>query len=150
MAYWLLKTEPTVYSYSDLERDKKTVWDGVSSPWAMPYIRRVKPGDAAFIYHTGDEKQVVGIAEITSESYADPKKGDSEFHQVFDVKAVRKLKRPVTLAEVKADKRFAESKLVRNPRLSIQPVTDAMWNGILQMSGMEAETVTSKNGKKKK
>ncbi|MCI0448344.1 MAG: EVE domain-containing protein [Chlorobi bacterium] len=150
MAKWLLKTEPSVYSYSDLQRDKKTVWDGVTSPWAMPYIRRVKPGDLAFIYHTGEEKQVMGIAEITSESYPDPKKGDDEYLQVFDIRAVRKLKNPVTLAQVKADKRFADSKLVRNPRLSVQPVTDAMWNGILQMSGMEAITGFSKNGKKKK
>jgi predicted RNA-binding protein with PUA-like domain len=147
MAKWLLKTEPTVYSYSDLERDKKTVWDGVTSPWALPNIRRVKPGDLAFIYHTGDEKQVVGIAEITSESYPDPKKGDNEYLQVFDIKPKRKLKRPVTLAEVKADKRFADSKLVKNPRLSVQPVTDNMWNAILQMSGMEAGTGFSKNGK---
>ncbi len=116
----------------------------------MPYIRRVKPGDLAFIYHTGEEKQVMGIAEITSESYPDPKKGDDEYLQVFDIRAVRKLKNPVTLAQVKADKRFADSKLVRNPRLSVQPVTDAMWNGILQMSGMEAITGFSKNGKKKK
>jgi predicted RNA-binding protein with PUA-like domain len=134
MAYWLLKTEPSVYSYSDLVRDKKTVWDGVTSPWAMPYIRRVKPGDLAFIYHTGEEKQVMGIAEITSESYPDPKKGDDEYLQVFDIKPVRKLKKPVTLAEVKADKRFTDSKLVRNPRLSVQPVTEAMWNGIIKMA----------------
>jgi predicted RNA-binding protein with PUA-like domain len=86
MAKWLLKTEPSVYSYADLVRDKKAVWDGVSSPWAMPYIRQVRPGDLAFIYHTGDEKQVIGIAEITSESYPDPKQGDSEFLQVFDIK----------------------------------------------------------------
>ena len=138
MAKWLLKTEPTVYSYSDLERDKKTVWDGVSSPWAMPYIRRVKKGDDAFIYHTGDEKQVIGIAEITSESYPDPKKGDSEFHQVFNIKPVKKLKNPVTLADVKADKRFKDSKLVTNPRLSVQPVSDDMWIGILKLSEKKA------------
>jgi predicted RNA-binding protein with PUA-like domain len=147
MNYWLLKTEPSVYSYSDLERDKKTVWDGVTSPWALPYIRRVKPGDAAFIYHTGDEKQVIGIAEITSESYPDPKKGDSEYLQVFDIKPKRRLKKPVTLAQVKADKRFKDSKLVKNPRLSVQPVPEDMWNAILQMGGMEPKTIFSKNGK---
>src|SRR5512134_2808253 len=116
MNYWLLKTEPSTYSFGDLVKDKKTVWDGVNSPWALPYVRRVKPGDQAFVYHTGDEKQVVGIAQILSESYPDPKKGDSEFHQVFDIKPVRKLKKPVTLAQVKADGRFKDSKLVRNPR----------------------------------
>jgi len=146
MAYWLLKTEPSVYSYSDLERDKKTVWDGVTSPWALPYIKKVKKGDVAFIYHTGDEKQIVGIAEVISEPYADPNENTARL-QVFDVKPKRKLKRPVTLAEVKADKRFADSKLVNNPRLSVQPVTDNMWNAILQMSGMEAGTGFSKNGK---
>jgi predicted RNA-binding protein with PUA-like domain len=135
MAKWLLKTEPSVYSYSNLERDKKTVWDGVSSPWALPYIRRVKRGDQAFIYHTGDEKQVIGIAEITSESYPDPKKGDDEYLQVFDIKPVRKLKNPVTLSQVKADKRFKDSKLVTNPRLSVQPVPDNMWDAIIKMSG---------------
>jgi predicted RNA-binding protein with PUA-like domain len=114
----------------------------------MPYIRQVKPGDAAFIYHTGDEKQVVGIAEITSASYPDPKE-DSEFLQVFDIKPKRRLKNPVTLAQVKADKRFKDSKLVTNPRLSVQPVTTEMWNGILQMSGMEPVVNASKNGKKK-
>jgi predicted RNA-binding protein with PUA-like domain len=148
MAYWLLKTEPSVYSYADLERDKKAVWDGVTSPWAMPYIKQIKKGDAAFIYHTGDEKQVVGICEIVSDPYLDPKAGGRKLY-VFDIKPKRKLKNPVTLAQVKADSRFRDSKLVTNPRLSVQPVSDDMWNGILQMSGMEANTGFSKNGKKK-
>ena len=146
MNYWLLKTEPTVYSYSDLERDKKTTWDGVTSPWAMPNIRKAKKGDLAFIYHTGDEKQVMGIAEIISDPYPDPKK-DSEYYYVFDIKPKRKLKNPVTLSQVKADKRFKESKLATNPRLSVQPMPENLWNAILQMGGMVAETGHSKNGK---
>jgi predicted RNA-binding protein with PUA-like domain len=146
MAYWLLKTEPTVYSYSDLERDKKTVWDGVTSPWALPYIKRVKKGDAVFIYHTGDEKQVVGIGEIISDPYADPN-GNTGRLLVFDVKPKRKLKNPVTLAQVKADKRFKDSKLVNNPRLSVQPMPDNLWDAILELSGMEKRTSFSKNGK---
>ena len=133
MSYWLLKTEPTVYSYSDLERDKKTTWDGVTSPWALPYIKRVKTGDEVFIYHTGDEKQVVGIGEIISEPYADPKSKNAKLF-VFDVKPIRKLKNPVTLAQVKADKRFKESKLVNNPRLSVQPMPDELWEAIIEIS----------------
>lgn len=148
MAYWLLKTEPSVYSYADLERDKKAVWDGVTSPWALANIRKIQKGDVVFIYHTGDEKQVVGIAEVTSEPYPDPK-ADTERLYVFDIKPKRKLKNPVTLAQVKADKRFKDSKLVKDPRLSVQPVSEDMWNAILEMSGMEANTGFSKNGKKK-
>lgn len=136
MNYWLLKTEPSVYSYSNLERDKKTVWDGVTSPWALPYIKRVKPGDLAFIYHTSDEKQVVGVAEIITESYADPNENTARL-QVFDIKPKRRLKNTVTLAQVKADKRFKDSKLVTNPRLSVQPVSEDMWKAILQMGGIE-------------
>jgi predicted RNA-binding protein with PUA-like domain len=147
MAYYLLKTEPETYSYADLERDKKAVWDGVTSPWALPVIKGIKKGDAVFIYHTGDEKQIVGIAEVVSDPYPDPKSASGRLF-VFDIKPKRKLKNPVTLAQVKADKRFAESPLVNNPRLSVQPVTDKMWNEILQMSGMEPVTAASRNGKK--
>ena len=146
MAYYLLKTEPSVYSYSDLERDKKTVWDGVTSPWALPVIKSIKKGDAVFIYHTGDEKQIVGIAEVVSDPYPDPKSASGRLF-VFDIKPKRRLKRPVTLAEVKADKRFSESALVNNPRLSVQPVPEKMWNAILELSGLEAGTAFSKNGK---
>ena len=134
MAKWLLKTEPTVYSYADLERDKKAVWDGVTSPLALANIRQIQKGDAVFIYHTGDEKQVVGIAEVTSEPYPDPKQ-ESERLYVFDIKPKKKLKTPVTLAQVKADKRFSESKLVKDPRLSVQPMPENLWNAVLEMSG---------------
>jgi len=133
MAKWLLKTEPTVYSYSDLERDKKTVWDGVTSPWALPYIKRVKKGDEVFIYHTGDEKQVVGIGEVISDPYADPNENTARL-QVFDIKPLRRLKNPVTLKQVKDDKRFKDSKLVNNARLSVQPMPDNLWDAIIKMS----------------
>jgi predicted RNA-binding protein with PUA-like domain len=134
MAYFLLKTEPTVYSYSDLERDKQTVWDGVRNPYAIRHIREVKTGDLAFIYHTGDEKQVVGIAEIVSEPDNDPESDDPRLW-VFEVKAKSRLKKPVTLAEIKADKRFKDSTLVRAPRLSVQSMPENFWNAILEMSG---------------
>jgi predicted RNA-binding protein with PUA-like domain len=146
LAYYLLKTEPTVYSYSDLERDKKAVWDGVTSPGGVFQIKSAKKGDVVFIYHTGDEKQVVGIAEITSDPYVDPKAGNPRLY-VFDIKPKRRLKNPVTLEQVKADKRFKDSRLVNEPRLSVQPMPENLWNAILQMSGIEPSTVFSKNGK---
>lgn len=133
MAYWLLKTEPSVYSYSDLERDKKTIWDGVTNPYAIRNIRAAKKSDLAFIYHTGEEKQVIGIAEIISEPDNDPESDDPRLW-VFEVKPKRKLKKPVTLAQVKQDKRFRNSTLVRNPRLSVQPMPENLWNAILELS----------------
>lgn len=133
MNYWLLKTEPTVYSYSDLERDEKTVWDGVTNPYALRNIRAVNKGDLVFIYHTGEEKQVAGIAEIVSEPDNDPESDDPRLW-VFEVKAKRKLKKPVTLAQVKADKRFRDSTLARNPRLSVQPMPENLWKAILEMA----------------
>jgi predicted RNA-binding protein with PUA-like domain len=133
MAYWLLKTEPSVYPYSNLEKDKKTVWDGVTSPGGLHQIKQVRKGDAAFIYHTGDEKQVVGIAEIISDPYPDPKANNPRLY-VFEIKPKRKLKNPVTLEQIKADKRFKNSRLVNEPRLSVQPMPEELWNAILEMS----------------
>lgn len=133
MNYFLLKTEPTVYSYSDLEKNKKTTWDGVSSPGGLHQIKQVKKGDLAFIYHTGDEKQVVGIAEIISGPYNDPKSDDPRLF-VFDIKPKKKLKSPVTLSAIKADKRFKDSRLVREARLSVQPMPKELWDIIITMS----------------
>jgi predicted RNA-binding protein with PUA-like domain len=133
MNKWLLKTEPTVYSYSDLEKVKKTTWDGVSSPGGLSNIRKTKKGDLAFIYHTGDEKQVVGIAEIISDPYPDPKASNPRLF-VFDIKPKQMLKKPVTLIQVKADKRFKDSKLVNEPRLSVQPMPDELWDAVLEMA----------------
>lgn len=146
MAYFLLKTEPTVYSYSDLERDKRAVWDGVSSPGGLMHIRAAKKGDLAYIYHTGDEKKVVGICEISSDPYVDPKAGNPKLF-VFEIKPKRKLKKPVTLEQLKSDKRFKDSRIINEPRLSVQPVPDNIWNAVLELSGLEANTGFSKNGK---
>ena len=134
MNYWLLKTEPAVYSYSDLERDKKTVWDGVTSPGGLFQIKQIKKGDVAYIYHTGDEKQVVGIAEIISDPYIDPKANNPRLY-VFDIKPKKRLKIPVTLEQIKADKRFKDSRLVNEPRLSVQPMPEELWDAVLTMSG---------------
>lgn len=134
MNYWLLKTEPAVYSYSDLERDKKAVWDGVTSPGGLFQIKQIKKGDVAFIYHTGDEKQVVGIAEIISDPYVDPTANNPRLY-VFEIKPKKRLKIPVTLEQIKADKRFKDSRLVNEPRLSVQPMPEELWDTILTMSG---------------
>lgn len=133
MAFWLLKTEPSTYSYGDLERDKKTTWDGVSNNLALKHIRLMKKGDLAFIYHSGDEKAVVGIAEIISNPYPDPKQQDVKL-AVVDLKPKEKLNTPVTLAAVKARKEFAQFELVRMSRLSVMPVPAALWKTLLTMS----------------
>ena len=133
MAYWLLKSEPTTYSYSDLERDKKTTWDGVSNNLALKHIRSMKKGDVAFIYHSGDEKAIVGIAEIVSDPYPDPKRKDEKL-TVFDLRAKERVAKPVALSAVKAQKQFAQFELVRMPRLSVMPVSPALWDALLRMS----------------
>ena len=133
MAYWLLKTEPDCYSFDDLVKDKKTMWDGVSNALALKHIRAMKKGDLAMIYHTGDERQAVGVAEVASNPYADPKEDDEKL-AVVDLKAKRKLPRAVTLDEFKADKAFAGWELLRISRLSVVPVPSAMWKRIEEMA----------------
>ena len=132
--YWLLKTEPSDYSYADLTRDGKTVWDGVSNNLALKHLRNIKAGDWAFLYHTGKERALVGIAEVISDPYPDPKKSDVKL-VVVDVKAKEELPQIVSLAEVKADSAFSDFPLVRLPRLSVMPVTLPQWNRLLAMAG---------------
>jgi predicted RNA-binding protein with PUA-like domain len=127
MAYWLFKSDPDTYGFPDLEKDKQTVWDGVSNPVALKNLRLCKKGDTVLIYHTGDEKAIVGLAQITKEAYPDPKQKNEKL-VVVELKALGRLKRPITLAEVKARKEFADFALVRLSRLSVMPVTDAQWN----------------------
>ena len=133
-SFWLLKTEPDHYSYADLERDGATIWDGVANNAALLHIRSMQPGDLALIYHTGDERQAVGLAEITSAPYADPQAGDPKL-VVVDLRPLRHLPRPVTLAAVKADPAFADFALVRQGRLSVVPVTPEQWGKLLEMAG---------------
>lgn len=121
-AAWLLKTEPGAYSFDDLVRDKKTVWDGITNPVALRNLREMKAGDRAVIYHTGDEKRAVGFARVARAAYPDPKK-DHERLVVVDLEAGKALPRPVTLAELKSAKAFSESPLVRQGRLSVVPLT---------------------------
>lgn len=132
--YWILKTEPSTYSYADLERQKRATWDGVKNAVALKHIRSMKPGDRAMIYHTGDVKAVVGLAEIVSEPYPDPKDKDPRLW-VVDLEAAGPLLRPVSLATIKADPAFKDMALVRMGRLSVVPATDAQWNRLLRLGG---------------
>ena len=113
MAYWLLKTEPDCYAWDDLARDKSAVWDGITNALALKHLRSMKKGDLALVYHTGDERAAIGVAEVTSAPYADPKAGDERL-VVVDVRTKKKLAQPVTLADIKADPAFAGWDLLRN------------------------------------
>jgi len=129
MQRWLLKTEPTAYSFAQLQKDKRAVWDGVKNPQALKNLSQIAPGDRIFVYHTGDEKAVVGIASALSGAYADPKHADPRL-LVFDIAPVAALPHPVTLAAIKANPKFAGWELVRLPRLSVMPVSAAHWQEI--------------------
>ncbi len=131
--YWLVKTEPTEYSFEQLMKDKQTVWEGVSNPLALKHLRAMEKGDLVLVYHTGNEKAIVGIAEVSKSAYPDPRKRDAR-HVVIDLKAKEKLQSPVTLASLKAKKEFASFDLVRIPRLSVMPVEKKLWELILRMS----------------
>ena len=131
--YWLVKQEPSTYSYDKLEKEKKTVWDGVHNNLALKHIRLMKKGDQALFYHTGDEKRAVGIIKITKDPYPNPKEDDKRF-VVVDVKPVARLKRPVTLDEIKKDSIFKNWDLLRISRLSIMPVPQKLWDAIIKKS----------------
>ena len=128
---WLVKEEPENYSYARFLSDKTTVWAGVKNPVAQRNLREMKKGDRVFFYHTGKEKAIIGTATVSKTAYPDPKAANLV---VVELAAGKALKRPVTLAEVKADKRFATMPLVRIARLSVQPVTDEQWELIEEMS----------------
>jgi len=128
---WLVKEEPENYSFAQLQADGTTVWAGVKNPVAQRNLRAMKKGERVFFYHTGKEKAVIGTATVAVEAYPDPRNASLV---VVELAAGKPLKRPVTLAEIKADKRFAAMPLVRIPRLSVQPVTDEEWDLIEGMS----------------
>ena len=130
---WLFKEEPTHYSYDDLVRDRKTSWSGVKNPLAQKHPRAVKKGDRILYYHTGNEKAVVAIARAESDAYGDPKDTSGKLATV-DVAPVKKLSRPVTLAEIKANPLFKDFALVRISRLSVMPVSDREWAEIEKMA----------------
>ncbi len=141
MATFLFKTEPGDYSWDDLVRDKRTEWDGITNPAALKHLRAARKGDEAFIYHTGDERRIVGLASIVKGPYPDParpentKAGDTKFPLV-DIKALRAVQTPVTLGEIKADARFEGFVLLRESRLSVVPVPAEMDKAIRKMAGL--------------
>jgi predicted RNA-binding protein with PUA-like domain len=131
MNYWLMKTEPGTFSWDDLQKAGKTTWDGVRNFQARNNLKAMSKGDLAFIYHSGEDKSVIGIARIDKESYPDP--GDKDW-VVVDIKSEKKLKKPISLAQVKADRDLKEMVLVRASRLSVQPVTKAEFDRIIKLS----------------
>jgi predicted RNA-binding protein with PUA-like domain len=131
---WLFKEEPGNYSYDDLARDGRTSWTGVRNAVAQKHLRAVAKGDRIFFYHTGDQKAVVGIAKAAAAAYPDPAEPGGKLYAV-DIVPVRKLRQPVTLAAVKADKAFAAFPLTRLPRLSVMPVSDEEWSRLESMAG---------------
>jgi predicted RNA-binding protein with PUA-like domain len=134
---WLMKEEPSNYSYDDLVRDGRTAWTGVRNPLAQKHLRSIHKGDRIFFYHTGNEKAVVGIARAAGPAYPDPADKTGKLYAV-DVEPVKKLPAPVTLASIKADRAFASFPLVRMARLSVMPVTDDEWKRIEGMANRQA------------
>jgi predicted RNA-binding protein with PUA-like domain len=132
MNYWLLKTEPSTFSWADLVQKKGAAWDGVRNFQARKNLQGMKKGDIALIYHTGDEKAIVGIATVAREGYPEP--GDPAWTAV-DLLPEKPLKNPVTLAIIRAQKNMQKMVLVRAPRLSVQPVTKAEFDLIIKLSG---------------
>ena len=130
---WLFKTEPTAYSFQQLQQDKRTVWDGVKNNLALKNLKDIRKGEEVLIYDTGNEKAAVGVARTLSGAYADPEKNDPKL-LVVDIEAVKPLPRPVKLAEIKADKKLANFDLVRLGRLSIMKVSDEQWKTIEEMA----------------
>ena len=126
---WLFKTEPNEYSYNDLEQEKKTVWDGVSNNLALKNMREIRLGDEVLIYHSGDEKAIVGIAEAITDAYPDPNETDEKV-VVVNLKPKRRLSQPLSLAEIKALEELSDFDLVRLPRLSVMPVSSAQWDSL--------------------
>lgn len=133
--HWVLKTEPSTYGFPDLVRERRTRWEGVSNPVALKHIRSMLEGDDALIYHTGNEKSLIGLARIASAPYPDPAQKDERL-VVVDVEAGKPLPRPVSLAAIKADPVFKDLGLVRQSRLSVVPVEPAQWKRLLAMAGL--------------
>jgi predicted RNA-binding protein with PUA-like domain len=136
MAHWLIKSEPEVYSWDQLVKDKQTRWDGIRNYAARLHLRAMKKGDELFFYHSNKGMEIVGIGAVVREAYPDPTASDGDWSAV-DVKAVKKLPQAVNLDQIKKEKKLAGMALVRIGRLSVQPVTGEEWNLILKMGGMQ-------------
>ena len=133
MAYWLVKSEPFKYSWDQFEKDGKTFWDGVRNYAARNNLKAMKKGDEVFFYHSNEGLEIVGIAKVVKEAYQDPTTTEDAW-VVVDLKPVKKLKKPVTLQQIKKDKRLSEMALLRLSRLSVQPVQDNEWDVIIELS----------------
>src|SRR6476620_9647046 len=134
--YWLVKSEPSVYSWDQFEKDRKTAWEGVRNYAARLHLRAMKKGDRVLYYHSNEGLEIVGIAEVIKEAYPDPTAESGDWSAV-DLKPFRKLKRPVTMDEIKKDDRLKEMALVRISRLSVQPVKDEEWKVIMELAGVK-------------
>lgn len=134
MAYWLAKSEPFVYSWDNLVKDKQTCWSGVRNYAARLHLRAMKKGDEVLFYHSNEGTEIVGIAKVVKEAYPDPTTADERWVAV-DIKAHRKLKKPVSLGMIKNDKSLSNMALVRISRLSVQPVTDEEWKRVMELAG---------------
>jgi predicted RNA-binding protein with PUA-like domain len=132
--YWLIKSDPDEYSFDDLLKDGSAVWDGVTNNLALQNLRKMKKGDTLLVYHTGAEKALVGVATAVSNPYTDPK-GDSEKIVVIDLKAKKRVKRPLTLSELKSLPEFADFQLVKLPRLSVMPVSLEEYKRLAELAG---------------
>jgi len=130
---WLFKTEPGAYSYDQLERDGRTVWDGVKNALALKHLSSVAAGDEVLFYHTGDEKAVVGVARVVRGAYPDPKQKDPRL-VVVEIESGKRLPAPVTLAAMRANRKLAGFDLLRLPRLSVMPVTASQWAEVVRMA----------------
>jgi predicted RNA-binding protein with PUA-like domain len=136
MAHWLIKSEPSKYSWEKFVEDKQTFWDGVRNYTARNNLRAMKKGDEVFFYHSNEGLEIVGIAKVVKEAYQDPTTDDTNW-VVVDFKPVKKLKKPVSLATIKADKRLADIALVRLGRLSVCPIADDEWDVIMELGEMK-------------
>ncbi|MEP6512311.1 MAG: EVE domain-containing protein [Parafilimonas sp.] len=136
MAYWLVKSEPAAYSFQQLEKDKQTTWDGVRNYAARIHLKAMKKGDEVLFYHSNEGLEIAGIAKVAKEAYPDPTT-DEEAWVAVDLKPYKKIKKPVSLPQIKADKRLSNMALVRIGRLSVQPVTDEEWKVIMELGEMK-------------
>lgn len=134
MAYWLAKSEPSVYSWDNLVKDKQTCWSGVRNYAARLHLRAMKKGDEVLFYHSNEGTEIVGIAKVVREAYPDPTTEDDRWVAV-DLRAQRKLRNPVSLAVIKKEKALANMALVRLGRLSVQPVTEEEWKRVMELAG---------------
>lgn len=134
MQYWLVKSEPNVYGWNDLVKEKQTVWSGVRNYAARIHLKSMKKGDEVLFYHSNEGMEIVGIAKVIKEFYPDPTTEDNNWVAV-DIKPVKKFKNPVTLSQIKTDQRLQEMALVRLGRLSVQPVTEKEWKIIMELAG---------------